>query len=222
MVWTRAAYVLGKVSPTFPEADAATQLAIQKAFFDHMWTLSLSDMLDQLGESGETWSPSMPDASQQLNDGKFANISDYDSFQQLLLIELRGVLDCYHDAFANVMQQIHEHDTGKEVTSEERALDDFGVPVANIIYEYFRQGRITREVPTIRVAAGLHAGVRWDANRKYKRNDSADIRHACAAIPYCDFFLTERSLCHLVTAKNLDFGTIFPCQTYSNASCKRR
>lgn len=221
MVWTRAAYVLGKVAPTLDTVDAATQLAIQKAFFDQMWALSLTDILDQLSESAASWSPTMPDTSQQLNDGKFASVGDYNSFKQLLLIELRGVLDCYRDAFANIMHQIYDHDTGNAVTDDQKAADPSGVAIANIIYEYFRQGKIIREVPTIRVAASLHAGVRWDANRKYKANDSADIRHACAAVPYCDFFLTERSLCHLVADKNLQFDAIFPCKAYSDAATAR-
>lgn len=221
MVWTRAAYVLGKVAPTLDSVDAATQLAIQKAFFDQMWSLSLTDILDQLNQDAAMWSPTMPDTSQKLNDGKFANVGDYKSFKQLLLIELRGVLDCYHDAFANIMQQIYANETGKTVTDEEQAVDNSGVAIANIIYEYFRQERITHEVPTVRVAASLHACVRWDANRKYKTNDSADIRHACAAIPYCDFFLTERSLGHLVADKNLKFDTIFSCKAYSHAATAR-
>jgi hypothetical protein len=223
MVWTRAAYVLGKVTPTFDSVsvDGATQLANQKAFFDHMWGLSLSDILAELGESAATWTPTMPDLSQQLNEGKFANVGDYKSFKQLLLIELRGVLDCYQDVFANVIHQFYEHHTGYAVTDDEKASDSSGATIASIMYECFRQGKITREVPTIRVAANLHAGMRWDANRKYKAHDSADIRHACAAVPYCDFFLTERSLCHLVADKNLQFDTIFPCKAYSDAASAR-
>ena len=218
MVWTRAAYVLGKVAPMFDGVDAATQLAIQKAFFDQMWVLTLSEILDQLGNHVVTWKPSMLDASKQMNDGKFANVRDYNSFKQLLLIELRGVLDCYHETFAHIMQEIYEHDTGREVTSDERTADDSGVALANLIHECFRQSKITRDLPTIRVEASLHAGIRWDAARKYKCNDSSDIRHASAAIPYCDFFLTDRGLCHLVAERNLEFNTMFPCKVYFDAS----
>lgn len=217
MVWTRAAYVLGKVSPTLDTVDPSIELAIQKAFFDQMWACTLKDILDQFGESAASWSPTMPDIAPKLNDGKFANTEDYNSFKQLFLIELRGVLDCFHATFANIMHQIYEHDTGGRVSSAEQASDRSGIAIANIIYEYFKQGKVATEVPTIRIGSALHAAVRWDGNRKYKGNDMADIRHACAAIPYCDFFFTERSLCHLVADKNLGFDALFRCKSFSDA-----
>lgn len=34
-------------------------------------------------------------------------------------------------------------------------------------------------------------------------NDYHDIRHAVAAIPYCEYFFTEKRLCHMITQKLL-------------------
>ncbi len=67
----------------------------------------------------------------------------------------------------------------------------------------------------MRIAAGLHAALRWDRKRKYKRNDFNDFHHAIAAIPYCDFFLTDHGLRHLVAHKRLRFSEFFACKTLS-------
>jgi hypothetical protein len=214
LVWTKTAYVLGNEAPTAVAVDSQTNTAIQKAFFDHMWSLTLADYLARMGGSG--WPHPIQDISRELNKGKADHVNDYKSFNELFLIELRCILETYQATFSSVMQQIYENDTGNRITPEEQATDDAGVCIANLIYEYARQEKLNGEMPTVRVSASLHAAMRWDEGRKYKSNDCADFRHACAALPYCDYFLTERSLCHLVSDGNLRFDEHFSCQTFSD------
>jgi hypothetical protein len=106
-------------------------------------------------------------------------------------------------------------DTGNTLDEQQKAMDTSGRLLANAIYNAFR---ITTQLPTIRIGAGLHAALRWDRKRKYKANDLFDFRHAEAALPYCDYFLTERSLRHLLQDRNLRFGDLFPCKVYSEAA----
>jgi hypothetical protein len=116
------------------------------------------------------------------------------------------------------MQQICHWDTGKAPTDQEISEDKAGDWIANIIYECFRTGKISDRLPTLRIAASLHAGVRWDSTRKFKCSDSADFRHAAAAVPYFDYFLTERSLNHLLSDGNLKLRGYFPCVTLPDVS----
>ena len=89
---------------------------------------------------------------------------------------------------------------------------------ANLIYHAFRLNKLTSELPSLRVSAGLHAALRWDKTRKYKRNDLHDFHHAVAAIPYCDYFFTEHSLRQLLAHNGLRFSELFPCQTISSVA----
>ena len=41
--------------------------------------------------------------------------------------------------------------------------------------------------------------------------------HAVAALPYCDIFLTERSLTHLITAGNASLATLYDTKVTHNA-----
>jgi hypothetical protein len=90
--------------------------------------------------------------------------------------------------------------------------------IGDMIYQCFRYNKLTKELPSLWIDAGFHAAFRWDENRKFKANDMPDFRHAVAAIPYCDFFLTEHSLKHLISDKRLRLETLYPCKTFSDAS----
>ena len=214
LAWTKVGYVLGFSTPVLDDLPAELERAMQKAFLDQMWTITLSDMLDILGSNAASV-PRFKDISDLQNRGKFDHLSDYSSFKQLFLIELAGVLEDYKSTFRDLMQYIYESDQGEQITDDESRAKS-GEGLANVIYRGFEKNKIKNELPSFRIMAGLHAAVRWDANRKYKRNDQHDFHHAVAALPYCDFFLTENSLRHLVNDKNLKFSSVFHCRTFSD------
>jgi hypothetical protein len=219
LVWTKTAYVLGHVRPTFSDAKMKAQgidMAFQKAFCDQMWQTTLSDFL--VVSNGEFRLPDSSDISSALNDGKFANVHDRTSFGDLFLIEVNGFLDACRPIFADVMHNIYRQDTGNTPTAEEMAANKSGDHVANLIYQCFRHEKRAGQLPTIRMEASLHAAVRWDTARKFKRNDCADFRHASAAIPYFDYFLTERSLNQLLSDGNLKLRDYFNCVVVPDVS----
>jgi len=216
LVWTKIAYVMGFVTPSLKTLSPDINCAMQKAFIDQMWTISLTDMLGQIYTRATRWKPIFLDFSQELNEGKFSHIEEHNSFKQMFLAELAGILDFYKPSFKSLMEYIYESETGRKITAEEISSDDAGQKVANFIYHAFRLNKITSELPSFRVSAGIHAAVRWDKERKYKPNDLYDFHHATDAIPYYDYFLTEHSLRHLVSSKNLNFDTLFHCKTISD------
>ncbi len=189
--WTKVGNVLGFSTPGLDELSAELNRAMQKAFLDQMWSITLTDMLEILGSDAASV-PRFNDISDLQNRVKFDNLSDYSSFKQLLLIELAGVLEDYKSTLSDLIQYLRELYQGEEVTNA--------------------------DLPSFRITAGLHAAVRWDAKRRFKPNDLHDFHHAVAALPYCDFFLTERSLRHLVNDKNLQFSSLFRCRTFSDIS----
>ena len=87
--------------------------------------------------------------------------------------------------------------------------------MVNLIYHAFRLNKITTELPSLHVMAKIHAAARWDKNRQFKPNDLYDFHHAIDAIPYYDYFFTERNLRHLVSQEIMGFNTISHCKTIS-------
>lgn len=96
---------------------------------------------------------------------------------------------------------------------DELERSDSGQLFANMIYNLFKLNKIEQEIPSFRIHAGLHAAVRWDKKQRYQDNDMHDFRHAAAALGYCDYFFTEKRLCHLVTQDLLKYDILFNCRT---------
>ena len=216
LIWTKVPYVLGFGTPVSQSLPPDVDLAMQKAFLDQLWVTKMTEMLDVIGENAPPLTEAFEDISDQLNRGKVEHQHENNSFKQLFLSELWGVLDLYKPYFTDIMAYISEKDTGHRSGAQENQAA--GQMVANMIYGAFRLNKLTKELPSLWLGAGFHAAVRWDRNRKFKANDMPDFRHAVAAIPYCDFFLTERSLRHLVGDKNLRLEALFPCKTFSDSS----
>jgi hypothetical protein len=86
----------------------------------------------------------------------------------------------------------------------------------NLVYSILSAKKANLALPLIRVLAGLHAYIRWQRRRTFEFQDFFDLRHAAAAIPYCDVFLTEKFLRAACTSKLLDFGSIFGTRIISD------
>jgi len=214
-VWTKLAYVLGLTTPTHMPFSPGEELTIQKAFFDQMWEISLSDMIKTIGIAA-IHEMRMPDISSKLNAGKFAHADEVKSFQDVFLAEIAGILDTLKPEFREILAYLYGKLTGRTVPEEELAASDASRQFANLIYHGFRLNRFSTELPSLRIPATLHAAVRTDRSRRYKATDMHDFGHATAALPYFDTFLTDdRSLRHLLTRKDLRLDRLYDCKVVS-------
>ncbi len=219
LVWTRAAYIIGFTTPDCFNLPRDLNVEVQKRFVDHLWGMTLMDMLTTMGVDKAAARPfPFKDISDQLNQGKLDNIDVHKSFKSVFLSEVEGIVDVYSADFADYMRYRYERHAGLQLSEETETDNRPGLLVANMIREAFRRNRITTQFPTIRIGAGLHAALRWDRKRKYKANDLFDFRHAEEALPYCDYFFTEHSLRNLVQDRNLEFEKHFACEVFSDPS----
>jgi hypothetical protein len=180
-----------------------------------MWGISLADMLDTMGIDAVREMPRMPGISNKLNAGKFAHADENSSFEQIFLSELAGVLDSLESEFREMFSYLYEHVTGMTPAMEDAPAADAARLFANLIYHGFRLTRFSTELPALRIPATLHAAIRWDTARKFRPNDIHDIRHAEAALPYFETFLTEHSLRHLLTRSDLALDRLYDCRVIS-------
>jgi hypothetical protein len=132
---------------------------------------------------------------------------------EMFFSELWGVLDCFTDQFNEVIQELYQKKTGHLPTAEEIANTD-KTSWQKLIYQCFKLGKISTQFPTAKITAALAGSMRWNKDRKYTDgNDTLDIMHAAIALPYCDYFFTERELHTIIGQEKLD--TLFQCQVES-------
>lgn len=72
-------------------------------------------------------------------------------------------------------------------------------------------------VPTLHINASCHAAVRWDQKRNLCGNDLLDFHHAHAALAYCNVFLTEKPLTHMLSQHHLALSQ-YACRTFWSPS----
>lgn len=200
-MWTCPGYAFGLTVPTHPGIDPALQLAIQKAFVDHLYTLRYATQDRMVGQVpvGLRDFSALAEGLNRLNG---ENAAAAKSFEGLLSNEFRGALDVSMDAIARALKENAQEHFGRLATAAEAEdAKKLAPKLAEVIARLFEEGRIAANVPTLVIRAYLHAAVRWDKTRQYKNNDFHDFSHAVAALPYFDLFATERSLAHLVSSQ---------------------
>jgi hypothetical protein len=217
-VWTRLAYVLGFTNPANTSFSREEELIIQKSFLDQMWEISLADVVGMLGTAAICGMPIMPDISSALNMGKFAHAQEVESLHDMFLAEIAGILDTLKVEFQEMFAYLYEKYSGQVPLDEELAASGAPQQFANLVYHGFRCKKFTTELPSIRIPSTLHAAIRWDRDRKFKTNDIHDIGHATAALPYFGTFLTEKSLQHLLTRKDLGLDSLYNCTVVADPS----
>lgn len=215
LVWSKLSYVLGHVHPTNIGFDEITELALQKAFFDHMWTHSLSKTVQILGDSMPA-DMSFDSLAGCLNAGNAEHAHELKSFQKTYAIELKGVLNLIAPIGADVVSKMVEHVAGCSIPRE-------GIEWSGLVQEWevflfnaFEQDEGKDILRTLHINTSLHAAVRWNKAQQLEANDFHDFHHACAALGYCDVFLTERSLRAMVTAKHVALDVLYGCRVASN------
>lgn len=206
LVWTRVSNVLGPFYPSSTAFDTETELLIQKAFFDHLWNYSLSDMMGRI-EGGEGLPvPNFESLAKSLNLNNEKYSGELRSYEKTYLNEIAGVVDLYSDVASDIINRMAE----RQGILGEGGIET-GKKFMNIFREAYRKGTINKSAPTLDIHARCHASVRWNKGRKIEANDIFDFNHAAAALGYSSAFFTERSLCNLLTEKKIELDRVHSC-----------
>lgn len=196
LVWTKSCYVWGETYPTKTPLDAATERAMQKAFIDHLWGMSLESMLQELGRPLPDGIVDFEGTAQRLNEANRAHVHELRTFQKLALDELAGVLDLYEDRLADLLAEMYQRQEGRPLEMSEVERRECGARMRTALINLFRLKPevMRKKAPTLYVSAKCHAAVRWDKKRNLAANDLMDFHHAAAGLGYCDAFFTDKPL----------------------------
>lgn len=203
LVWTKLSYVLGEIHPSNTPFQREDELALQKAFADHMWDISLREMVACIGVPPSA-SMDWDSIATRLNDNNKAHRSTLRSYPQTLKIELEGGLSLFRDELIQLSIEIEQR--GYSVGSRLAHLS-----------EKKRFEAFVFSIPTLHISASCHAAVRWDQKRNLCGNDLFDFHHAQAALAYCNVFLTEKPLSDMLNQRHLDLIR-YGCRTFWSPS----
>ncbi len=210
--WTYAANIFGHMSPQFKLLDDDTNKAIQKSWFAFMSTIKFSDYLKTWNMSPETVPKPPSDYYDRQNRDCELHRDDFQTFDQAFLIELKGALD-FDKAFLNdaIIYFAQKQFGVDEETIRAEIKNTGGNTLAPVIYEAFRLKKLTTQLSCFRIPVGIHAAIRH-SRQKHKPGDQHDHLHARSALPFCDLFLTEKNLCHLLCAPPLEYDKLYYCR----------
>lgn len=210
--WTSLSYVLGPLHPTgMTRLGEADQLAVQKAFFDYLWTLPLAEMAGALNFENFEDLSDFQAAADQVNAGNAAHAGQMTSFEAVLEQEFQGMAElCAPFVDAAVLSLMPLASTP---SAERRKY------WCNAIRLSLQNPEHARRLPTAHVQAVLHALLRWEfRQKKIEPNDFFDYMHGAAALGYCCAYLGEKGLAGALRHQRLKLAEIHDCYVTNRVS----
>lgn len=217
LVWSKLSYVLGVVHPSLKNVKVDEELAMQKAFFDHMWQLSLVEILEYLEDQNTVNVDPFQSTADSLNMLNQLHSSEVRSFKKVYIDEFRGGLSLFMHIPRLWLENAYKKATGKSYIATESEKLDHEKKLHTYFGNLIKEKRAALMLPTLHISALCHAAVRWDKGRKLSRNDFYDFHHAEAAVGYCSAFLTEKPLMTMLKQKHLELEKDFSCKVMANA-----
>jgi hypothetical protein len=211
LVWTKLS--MNILYNNLPQPE---QFDLKIKFIEFLESITFFDIVTIMEEK-EIFKPFyFKDNVDFLNEAKEKYKNENKSFEQLFLSELGGYIDCFKDSLNHTMEQMYYWEHGKHITETDKSTIDQN-DLKNIMYNLFRLNKVTTEFPTFSIIPELCASVRWNQSRKYvDGNDTIDFLHATSALPYFDFFFTEKELRTIICQRKLD--TRYNCIVESDAN----
>jgi len=214
-VWRKLAYVLGISNVQNAAIDPKIDVAAQKAFFDHMCTLSLQDIIKTIGEEW-TFEENPTTFASTMNEQIAEHAQELRSFKQTYDAEVRGVVDDVDDIALDVVRSIsrEHHQRVTEMDDSQKKESKNGWK--NLIYLTLVQDKARHFLPTLHIRSSLYASLRWNKGRKFRSTDLWDFSHAEVGIGYCSAFFTDKSLHTMITEKHLRLDALYECNVGSS------
>lgn len=211
LVWTKVAYVLGVRHPVSHALPAIEQLAMQKAFFDHLWDVPLVEMISHLNATF-TERHSFATTAEKLNRLNGEHATGMRSFAQVYREELNGVLEL---AVPIGVQVLHEMARRAQIPPPPTAGEEETGMILGLLRGAAQTTQGRQVLRTWCIGAALHAATRWNRSQELVANDLFDFHHAEGALAYCDALFTDKPMHTLLAQKHHGLLQQFPCHVAS-------
>jgi len=204
--WDFIYNLYGFIVPNLQKLSLSDQFLIHKKYFnDVVKKYKLSDFIkSQNFKQGLSHYQNYKVNTDWFMSKKIEHSQEYNTFHQLYMAELSGVLDIYEEDIKRIFQKVLESKAKKDgiqILSDSKINNQI---VINLIYNIFDKKKLDLYLPSINIPTMLYATVRWNKTQKYKQGDFNDIGHATSALPYYDYFFTEGNLHTMIKQSKYD------------------
>lgn len=216
LVWTKLSYVLGYQTPPVSVFDEYTGRAIEKAFFDHMWTIPLIEMERLIGDAmSAEGSDHYERMARTVTQGIKDNAAKLKTFKQAYEHELVGVMDLYADRATDILCDMAQRSKGARPEKNTAAYRDLERQCLGLLTAAMSTPNGKATLRTLHINTCMHAAMRWNKGQRFKANDFFDFQHAAAAVGYCDAFFTEHALRSTLIRSDLALDALYGCTVVS-------
>jgi hypothetical protein len=215
LVWSKLGYALGELHHAQTAFDADTELALQKAFVDHMWSQSLTQMVEAISDPPLSFA-GFEQLAERLNAANAEHATQLCSHANAYATEIGGAIDTITGTALDIVGQMYERTTGSPPVMNDQQRGEYEQMWRNLLIEAFKKDETKDALRTLHIHACLHASLRWNRGQQFRANHFIDFRHACAALAYCRAFFTEAPLAWWVTTKNIALDQRYGCHVVSN------
>lgn len=209
-IWTKIFLLHGHSIPNLlPDIPPQDKEYLLKEYFKEIWNYSLQNLIDYEETDTSAKIRTMQESTvKTINKDKRDYEHELKSSKYVYMSEIAGVLDNYRDRIQdNFNEFVMAVDNSIEIL-DDNSLNDIQ-PILNVIYNLFDNEKMGIYLPKFDIGAKMHSQIRWNKNQPFKANDLDDIGHISTALPYYDYFFTERSFCTLV--KNIKYDEKYSC-----------
>jgi hypothetical protein len=213
-VWVRLPYVLGAYYPSDTPFGAEDELVMQKAFTDHLWDRSLTDIVMTL--DGSVPPDGYEAIAQRLNASSATHADEVGTFEQTYRAEIGGTLELFAKLSTDLIEAKVKAGLGNSVDLSGTTRTDREKTAHMVLVNVARAGKGVVAFPTLHAQAKCHAAIRRDKRRTLNGNDLVDFHHVIGAVVYCDAFLTERPLHTFITTNPVALDQEFDCKVISD------
>lgn len=211
LMWTKLAYVLGFSQPQFSGPLAAHAFEIQTAFVDHMWTVSLREMMDRLGTAAVPGETRFEKLAENLNTANQQHAAELNSFEQTYQTEVHGVLDVFEESMVDIVEQMVFVEHGIPPPGDPEQRREHGRQLHNLLFAALQRTE-TRQTLLASYRGDAVCKCAMECGTEAKSQHFHDFHHAAGALGYCDAFFTERSLRASITAAHMALDKQFQCK----------
>lgn len=197
LIWSRVGLI-----PTIEIMPDLKNFDFEKRYYDFITNISLTEIVNVCIGKKSLLPISFKEPIEELNKKKMEYIDEHKSIESLFMAELGGYIDLYRNDIFEAVKNALNHISSGNIYVDEEELQKY----YNLIYHGFRLKKINNELPSLSITPEIFTSVRWDKKRKYKEKDhlTIDSYHATVALPYCDYFFTEKDLHSTIVKQKLD------------------
>jgi len=221
-LWTKPFFLKGDKIPSFqniPFESSNKKIEMQKSFINFSWDKSLSDIYLLLNDSvRQELDPSEYEKkiTEYLTNGRENNKNDFKNFKDLLGKEIWGSLE-FSESYIKtlVADYFDNYHVGTSPVADSFYKMDKNERHIRLMYSITESIVESKEygvLPALTVGSCLHSLKRWEIGSHYKNNDTFDFMHAKIALPYCEYFFTDRNLRGLIKDNHIKLDEVFKCK----------